>query len=483
MSFRVNTNVNAMNALRNVGQTGMGLSASINKLSTGLRITSAADDPAGLIISENFRAQISGIDQAIRNNQDAVNYAKTAEGALDEVNRLLRDARTLAVAAGNTGTLSAAQIQANQSQLNSIISSITRISEQTQFGTKKLLDGSAGVTGSVLSQANVNNVYFGGNFNGSAITTNSLATVTVTTAGTRASLTGSVNFASSTTTVTAGTFSLNGRSFTTTASMTVQDVVNMINSASNSTGITADYTTGGGITLTSVLFGSTGDFTLADAGGVINAAGTANAVGVDAIADITIDTNGTLAGGLATVTFTGGRNGLHGLFLSDTAGNTLTLTEAGNAATSAFTAANLNVGFAQFQVGANANQTVNLSLGNFAASELGRNVVAGVNLSNIDITTATGATDALKVIDQSISEIARSRGEIGSFQRNVIDSNIRSLGVARENLSDTESSIRDVDIAAEMTNFTKLQILQQSGLAVLAQANAAPQAVLSLLQG
>src|SRR5688572_6189899 len=146
MSFRVNTNVNAMNALRNVGMTGMGLSSSINKLSTGLRINSAADDPAGLIISENFRAQISGIDQAIRNNQDAVNYARPAEGALDEVNRLLRDARTLAVAAGNTGTLSAAQIQANQSQLNSIITSITRISQQAQFGTKKLLDGSAGVS-------------------------------------------------------------------------------------------------------------------------------------------------------------------------------------------------------------------------------------------------------------------------------------------------------------------------------------------------
>jgi flagellin len=483
MSFRVNTNVNAMNALRNVGETGMGLSRSITKLSTGLRITSAADDPAGLIISENFRAQISGIDQAIRNNQDAVNYAKTAEGALDEVNRLLRDARTLAVAAGNTGTLSAAQIQANQSQLNSILNSVTRIAEQTQFGTKKLLDGSAGVTGSVLNAANVGNVYFGGNFNGAAITTNSLVTVTVNTAATRASLTGSVTFASATTTVGAGTFSVNGRSFTTTSAMTAQDVVNMINNASTSTGVSADFTAGAGITLSSTRFGSIGNFTLADANGVINAAGTATATGSDAIADITIDSNGSTAGGLATVTFTGGRNGQNGLVLSDTAGNNLTLTEGGNAAAAAFTAANLNVGFAQFQVGANANQTVNLSLGNFAASQLGRNIVAGVNLSNVDITTATGATDALKVIDAAISEIAGSRGEIGSFQRNVIESNIRSLGVARENLADTESSIRDADIAAEMTTFSKLQILQQSGLAVLAQANSGPQAVLSLLQG
>lgn len=482
MSFRVNTNVNAMNALRNVGMTGMELGRSITKLSTGLRITSAADDPAGLIISENFRAQISGIDQAVRNNQDAVNYAKTAEGALDEVNRLLRDARTLAVAAGNTGTLSSAQIQANQNQLNSIITSVSRIAEQTQFGTKKLLDGSAGVSGSVLSAANVGNVYFGGNFNNAAITTNSLVTVTVTTAATRASLTGSVTFAAATTTVSAGTFSINGRSFTTTATMTAQDVVNMINNASSSTGVSADFTAGGGITLTSTRFGSIGNFSLSDANGVINAAGTSTATGVDAIANVTIDTNGSTAGGLATVTFTGGRNGQNGLFLSDTTGNNLTLTEAGNATTAAFTAANLNVGFAQFQVGANANQTVNLSLGNFAASELGKNIVGNLNLSNVDITTASGATDALKVIDAAISEIARSRGEIGSFQRNVIESNIRSLGVARENLSDTESSIRDADIAAEMTTFSKLQILQQSGLSVLAQANAGPQAVLSLLK-
>lgn len=482
MSFRVNTNVNAMNALRNVGMTGMEIGRSIAKLSTGLRITSAADDPAGLIISENFRAQIAGIDQAVRNNQDAVNYAKTAEGALDEVNRLLRDARTLAVAAGNTGTLSASQIQANQNQLNSIITSITRIAEQTQFGTKKLLDGSAGVSAAMLSSANVSNTYFGGNFNGSAITTQSLVTVAVTTAATRASLTGSVTFASATTTVTAGTFAINGRSFTTRSTMTAQDVVDMINNASGVTGVSADFTAGGGITLNATRFGTVGNFSLSDANGVINAAGSTTATGVDAIASVTIDTNGATAGGLSTVTFTGGRNGMSGLVLSDATGNNLTLTEAGNATTAAFTAAFLNVGFAQFQVGANANQTVNLSLGNFAASELGRNVVAGVNLSNIDITTASGATDALKVIESAISEIAQSRGEIGSFQRNVIESNIRSLGVARENLSDTESSIRDADIAAEMTTFTKLQILQQSGLAVLGQANAAPQAVLSLLR-
>jgi flagellin len=482
MSFRVNTNIAGMNALRNVGQVGAEFSKSITRLSTGLRINSAADDPAGLIVSENFRAQISGIEQAIRNNQDAVNFAKTAEGALDEVNRLLNDARSLAVAAGNTGTLSSTQIQANQSQLNSIVASISRIAQDTQFGTKKLLDGSAGVSAQNTSAANIGSMYFGGNFNGSAVTTNSLVTVSMSTAATRASMTGSVTFATATTTVSAGTFSINGTSFTTSSSMTVTDVVNMINDASSATGVTADFTATQGLTLRSNVFGSKGNFTLSDANGVINAAGTATATGTDAVASVTIDTNGSTAGGLSTITFTGGRGGNNGLTVSDAAGNTIVLTETGNATGAAFTAGNLNVGSSQFQIGANSGQTASLSLGNFGAAQLGANLISGLNLSNVDITTSNGASNALQVIDKAISEVARSRGEIGSFQRNVLDSNIRSLGIAKESLAATESTIRDTDVAEEMTKFTKWQILQQSGMSMLAQANSAPQSVLALLR-
>lgn len=483
MSFRVNNNVAAMNALRNVSMTGSAFGKSMTRLSTGLRITSAADDPAGLIISENFRAQIAGIDQALRNNQDAVNFSKTAEGALDEVSSLLRDARALAVASANTGSLSSTQIQANQNQLVSIVSSISRIAEQTQFGTKKLLDGSSGVQASVTSSANIGRMYFGGSFNSAAITTDSLITVTVSTAATRASMTGSVVFTNATDTVAAGSFSLNGRTFTTTANNTVMDVVNMVNAASSSTGVSADFVSGSGIVLRGTNYGTKGNFSLSDANGVVNAAGTSSATGTDGVASVVIDSNGATAGGLATVTFTGGKMGQNGLTLVDTVGNTIVLTEAGNAASAAFTAGNLKVGSTQFQIGANANQTSNLSLGNFVSTELGKNVVSGLNLSNLDLTTASGATDALSVVDAAIDQITNARGNIGNFSRNVLESNIRSLGVARENLQATESSIRDVDVAEEMTSFTKLQILQQSGLAMLAQANAMPSAVLSLLRG
>jgi len=476
MSFRVNTNVAAMNALRNVSQTATDFNKSINRLSTGLRINTAADDPAGLIISENMRAQLSGMDQAVRNSQDAINYAKTAEGALDEVNRLLRDARGLAVAAGNTGTLSSSAIQANQSQLSSIVASITRTAQTTQFGSKKLLDGSSGVSASVTNGTLVGSINIGGQFAGAAVTSNTSVVATLTQAATQASITGVT--ATLGQTVGAGSFSINGVTFTTDSTTTAQQAIDKINASQGQTGVQASHS-GGAIVLTSTSYGANARIDLADANGIVRSggAGSTSATGVNALATVQV--------GTATALFTSSQNGFDGLTLSDSDGNTVKLTAAGNVTASVqnATLGQVIVGSSAFQIGANAGQTTNLSLGNFAASQLGGGVVSGKNLSNLDITTASGATDALRVIDAAIESVAKSRGQIGSFQRNVLESNIRSLGTARENLAATESTIRDVDVAAEMTNFTKLQILQQAGMSVLSQANSAPQAVLNLLRG
>jgi flagellin len=476
MSFRINTNISAMNALRNVGNANAEFNHSITRLSTGLRINSAADDPAGLIISENFRAQLTGIDQAMRNSQDAINYAKTAEGALDEVNRLLRDARGLAVASANTGTQTAAQVQANQSQLLSIASSITRIAQQTQFGTKKLLDGSSGVMASVTDATKVSSVSISGQFGGAAVTANGSVTMTVTQAATQAAV-NSKAIATSATAVGAGSFSINGVTFNTDATTTAAQVVAQVNQASGQTGVTARYDTAGTqIVFESVAYGSNGKINIADANGVVlAAAGATSATGTNATATVTV-------GGVSAL-FTGSQNGNDGLTLSDADGNLISLTQAGNATTVLnATIGQVLVGSSQFQIGANAGQTTNLSLGNFVASQIGGGVVAGKNLSNLDVTTASGASDAIRIVDAAIDQITKARGQIGSFQRNVMESNIRSLGVARENLAATESSIRDTDVAAEMTQFTKMQILQQAGMSVLAQANQAPQAVLALLR-
>lgn len=477
MSFRINNNISAMTALRNVGNTNIEAQRSITRLSTGLRINSGADDPAGLIISETFRAQIGGLEQAIRNNQDAINFGKTAEGALAEISKLLKDARALAVTGANSATLSEAQVQANQQQLNSIAESITRISEQTQFGSKKLLDGSAGVVASSISATNINYVSFTGTFNGQAITADSAVTMNVTTDAERATLTGTRTFALATTVMSAaGSFSINGRTFSVTTADTISDVVGRINQASEVTGVTAAWAAGGGVVLTSKEYGSAAEVNLNDASGILlSAAGATTDAGVNAVADVSVTVNGSAA----TVTFNQGS----GLNLKDQYGNTITLTENGNLTSTALTVAQLNVGRTQFQIGANAGQTAGLNIANFAASELGKGVVSGLTLANLDITGGTSATQAMQVIDKAIEEVSAARGNIGNFIRNTLESQVRNLGVAKENLTASESAVRDADIADEMTNFTKLQILQQSGMAMLAQANSSPNAVLSLLRG
>ncbi|MGV3617258.1 MAG: flagellin [Fimbriimonas sp.] len=473
MSFRVNTNVAAVGAMRNLGATNTEFGKSMNRLSTGLRIANAADDPAGLIASEKFRSQISGIDQAVRNSQEAINYSKTAEGALDEVNTLLKDARTLAVASGNTATLSTGQQQANQAQLKSIVESVTRIATNTSYGGKKLLDGTSGTSSAVTDGTNVGSIKIGGTVGGAAATTGTV-TLNSLTAATQASV-NSKGFAALTTTTNAGSFSLNGVTFNSSSSTTAGDLIDNINQASQQTGVSASYD-GTQIVLKSNEFGSGGKVNLTDGNAVLRAtAGTDTATGTDATASLNV--------GGTTVAFTGSQNGNGGLTLSDADGNTVTLNQVGNTTTTTARAiGQVTAGSSQFQIGANAGQTASLSIGNFGASNLGGGAVAGKTLANLDLTTASGAADALKVIDKAIDEVSKSRGSIGNFQRNVLESNVRSLGVAKENLSASESAIRDVDVAEEMTKYTKLQILQQAGMSVLSQANSAPQSVLSLLR-
>lgn len=473
MSFRINTNSVATNALYNLNQTGEGLAQSIQRLSTGLRINNGADDPAGLIISEKYKAQITGLGAAIQNSQNGVNFAKTADGALSEVSNLLNTARGLAVSASNSGTLSSSQLAADQSQLKAIVDSVNRISQNTAFGSKKLLDGSAGNSSTVSDPTKISTVTVGGKFNGAALSAGGDFQVNVTQIAKQASITGTA-YAAATTNVAAGTFSINGVSFTTNASDTVQSTLDKINASTSSTGVAASYS-GGKVVLTSTAYGSNAKVQLTDNSAIVGA--TATTTGQDALAQARVGATGT------AVNFTGSLNGTDGLSLTDADGNTFKLTTAGNVAGGGTfsTVGQVTAGSTQFQIGSEVGQTASLSLGNFAASQLGTGVVTGANLSNLDLTTTQGASNAIQVIDQAISQITTARGQIGAFQSDTLESNIRSLGTAQQNLQSAESSIADTDVAAEYTSYTKLQILQQSGISVLAQANSAPQSVLKLL--
>lgn len=478
MSFRINTNLNSINSLRNLGMTNIEASKSMNRLSTGLRIQDSSDDPAGLIFSESFRAQISGTEQAIRNNQDALNFAKTAEGALDEISRLMREARTLAVGSGNNATLTSDQKGAYQTQMNNLLSSIDRVANNTQFGKIKLLDGSSGVNAVVVNATNIASISLGGKIGTQSITADGAVTVNVTTAATKASHSGTNAVAAASLAAyqaaavgSAESFSINGVTFSVAATETWGQVAQKINAASATTGVTAETTYGGGngnITLRSTKYGANAEINLVDATGVINSAASTNSVtGVNAVATVTV-------GSLTGVTFTGGQVGSDGLTMTDANGNRVVLTEAGNV-TGSVTAGQVQVGSSTFQVGANSGQTETLSLGSFTTSALG--------LTGIDVTTAAGVSSALDSFDAALDDLNRRRGNIGSFMRNTLESNVRSLGISKENLSATESAVRDLDFAEEMTKMTKYQVLQQSGMAMLAQANQAPQQVLSLLRG
>ena len=476
MAFRINTNMSAMVAHRNLNSSGSILQESITRLSTGLRINGAGDDPSGLIASEAFRSQILSIDAANRNNQDAINYSKTAEASLAEVNKLLSDARALAIQSGNTATLSSAQIQANQDQMVSIANSITRISQNTQFGTRRLLDGSSGVQSQISNSAILQGMSFVGMFGGAPITTSAPVTMTMTALATRASYTSSA--LTSGNILSGGSFNINGVSFSFPTGTAATTVINSINGATSQTGVSANFDPATNqISLASTMFGTSAKINFADPSGVLTPAGTAvQQAGVDAAA--TVNFNGT------TVAFQGGKNGSDGLTLRDNDGNSIRLTELGNTGVGNTTAVGrVYAGTATFQIGANANQTALLGLPNLNSAQLGNDVLANMSLANIDLSSSSGATQALQVIDRAIEQVSSARGRVGQFTRYVLDSNARSLSSAKENMTASESSIRDVDMASEMTTFTKFQVLQQAGVSILSQANQLPQQVLSLLRG
>jgi flagellin len=473
-----------MNALYNLGNTSNAVSTSIERLSSGLRINNASDDPSGLIISEGLKAQIGGVNQAISNAQDANNLMKTAEGGLSQVNSLLDSIRQLALHAANTGVNNSTAVQADQTQIKSALDSIDRIAQQTQFGNKNLLDGTAGVSATVTNTAKLTGINIGGTFAGAATQAGNVS-VTVTQSASRATDVGTAIYASTSslisqvnggTTGTGGTMVLNGQSIQVNANDTVQSMLDKINNLASTTGVSAQaVTASGGIAIELVQnnYGSQFKINYAESG-TIASMGTVSA-GVDAVASVQL--------GTATATFTGGQStGASGLQLTDTNGNSILLSEAGNSVASLGSVAMVSQGSLQFQIGANAGQSVQFSLGNMAASQLGTTAVAGLNLRNIDVTTAQGATNAISVVDQAIQQVSVLRAQMGAFQTNILNSAISSLGVSAQNLSSSESQIADTNVAQEVVNLTKNQILQQAGMSVLSQANQAPQQVLKLLQ-
>ncbi len=496
MSLRINTNVTAINALRNLSQTSNAVSKSIERLSSGLRINSAADDPAGLIISEGLRAQIGGLQQAISNTQDANNLIKTAEGGLSEINSLLNSVRQLAVHAANTGVNDSTAVQADQTQIQSAIETIDRISSQTQFGNKRLLDGTSGVAANVTDTARLSGISIGGTFGGAAALSGNV-TITVDNAATRAAASGSATYASvnatiatvnGTTTGSGGTVVINGQSIVVTGSETVQTLINKINNVASVTGVSADFTQGNGsgsIVLSQQNYGANFKISEAESAALVFGTAGTSVSGLNATVTVTALASVGNVTTAVVATFVGGRSSTDsGLRVTDTAGNSILLSEFGNTGTASATrVASVSSSSLNFQIGANAGQSVGISIGAVNSGKLGNTSVSGLSISTLDVTTSTGAANAITALDEAIKQVSVLRAQLGSFQKNTLESTARFLGVGIENLSASESYIRDVDVANEVSKLTKNQILQQAGTSVLAQANSSPQLALALLRG
>jgi flagellin len=462
MSFRINHNISSINALRNLGRTETTVSKSLERLSSGLRVNRGSDDPAGLVISENMRSQISGIRQAIENAETATSMVQTAEGAMNEIHNLLNNIRELAVHAANTGANDSTMLSADQDEIENAISTITRISNQSQFGVKKLLDGSSGITGTV-SDADVTFL---------TATTDSVEgtyDINITTQAAQG-----IHSAGTDQTANLGadeTLTVNGTVIQLTAGMTQSQVVAKINDYTDTTGVVASAE-GTTLTFTTEEYGSTASVTVVSD---VAAATTSTGVGTTSNTASGTDIAGTI-GGLAA---TGNGTVLIGDNGTAAAGISISTTETG--AQGSVTIVDNSL---VFQVGANKNQTVEIALSAMSATDLGTGVSGNTfnNLSEIDVTTADGAQDTIEIVDEAIRQVSEERGELGVFQKNTLESNTANLQIAEENLVAAESVIRDTDFASEMAKMTKNQILLQSGTAMLVQANQIPQVVLQLLQ-
>lgn len=419
--MRINHNIAALNTYRQLSANQMLGNKSLEKLSSGLRINRAGDDAAGLAISEKMRGQIRGLDQASRNAQDGISLIQTAEGALNETHSILQRMRELAVQSAND-TNTAIDRAELQKEVDQLAQEITRIGNTTEFNTMKLLDGS------LMSKFHIGanesqNIELGiSDMRGFklAVVGNASTDQTVAISGVSG-----VDFTDGTYTVaknSSGNYELKNSQGTKVASGT------------------------DGITFKSIV-GSGNDQITFGSAVKIGSTVTISSSGSEATGTIGIANKGLEAG---TYTYVSGA-------LKDSQGNTVATTTDGLTFTN-------SEGVEVIKV------TVALTSG----------VSSKITVGGIDISTQSAANSAITTIETATQTVSAERAKLGAFQ-NRLEHTINNLGTASENLSAAESRIRDVDMAKEMMEFTKMSILQQAATAMLAQANMQPQMVLQLL--
>lgn len=458
--MRINHNIASLNTYRQLSGVNNASSKSLEKLSSGYRINRAGDDAAGLAISEKMRGQIRGLEQASRNAQDGISLIQTAEGALNETHSILQRMRELAVQSAN-GTTTDADRNAIQDEFNQLLDEIDRIADTTEFNTKTLLNGSQSQdlamtsnNSQILSLTAYNNTATGTDYNIAVANVSEIAAELVTAGNTG---------------LAASDITFNGANFA------IGDEIEIVVSA----GADNDHkdlqllvngnlidTIDEAVVANANTFNGGGGFELVVAAGSFNADGTGNGsvsftYGIEADYTITKDTST-----VYSITDLQTTDGIVRLGDFRAVVNENLVANAVNA----FTVAGEGL---TFQIGANENQQSALNISDMRTSALGVN--------GLVVNDQKSAEAAISIIDRAITLVSDERAKLGSVQ-NRLEHTINNLGTTSENLTASESRIRDVDMAKEMMEFTKNNILSQAATAMLAQANQMPQQVLQLLQ-
>ncbi|URM33447.1 flagellin [Cytobacillus firmus] len=466
--MRINHNIQALNAYRNLYQNQFQTSKNLERLSSGLRINRAADDAAGLAISEKMRSQIRGLKQAERNSLDGVSLMQVAEGAMTEVHSMLQRMRELAVQAAND-TNTTSDRNSIQLEIDQLLKEIDSIAAKTEFNTRKLLDGSSAVDTQYLS--------------GQMAMTNIKDVPTVTDPSLP---TGKYEFQISGVT---SVYTINQPG----AGISDNTVLSIASNQGLPYGeysiVVSNFQEENGQKNATIEVFDPDGFSVGQLAAKVGASGTTETIGTSP-RQISIDTAKIAGDGTAKIQVEGKMN----VSVSRVENGTptpITFTKEITTQNGVLTHGGLEMKFGTdakngtsqfdltnkalaFQIGANTNQGLQIDVPQLSTVKLG--------INNISVLSHKDANDAIFKLEKAINQISSTRAKLGATQ-NRLEHTINNLQTTHENLTASESRIRDADMALEMTEFTKNNILNQSAQAMLAQANQLPQGVLQLLQG
>jgi flagellin len=501
MGLSINTNVASLNAQRNLGKSQSALSQSMTRLSSGLRINSAKDDAAGLSISDRMTSQIRGLDQAVRNANDGISLAQTAEGAMQESTNILQRMRELAVQSANASN-SGSDRQALQAEVNQLQSEMNRIANTTTFNGIKVLDGTfsaqkfqVGANANETISVDISSMK-ATDLGRSAIEESN----TTANEGTGAAATAAATSLTADNTIAAQTVVVSGlqgsASISVSAGDTAKEISDAINNQAGVTGVEASARTE--VTLSDISTSGTIAFSLGtDSSNYSTITATVESDNMENLASAINDASGSTGitatynesdDTISLVNEEGEDIRIENFTLSGgTTYDTMKVQGGSDTSAHTLTEATLDSTVVAGEIELSSAETFFASSDANAASgsifdQVADAIVASTeeNVSDVDISTMSGAQDAIDIIDKAIAKIDTSRGDLGAVQ-NRFTSTISNLQNISENISAARSRILDADIAQETSNMTKQNILQQAGVSILAQANQAPQLALSLL--